>query len=73
MIYLGLVFYVLGIIGFQGSLIFYNSYLSSITHQNQMDKASAMGFSYGYLGSVILLIFNLSMVMKPDLVWHSRH
>ncbi|MCY3998587.1 MAG: MFS transporter [Flavobacteriaceae bacterium] len=65
-IYLGLVFYALGIIGFQGSLVFYNSYLPDIAHQNQMDKASAMGFSYGYLGSVILLIFNLSMVMRPD-------
>ncbi|MCY4215612.1 MAG: MFS transporter [Flavobacteriaceae bacterium] len=65
-IYLGLVFYALGIVGFQGSLVFYNSYLPDIAHQNQMDKASAMGFSYGYLGSVILLIFNLSMVMRPD-------
>lgn len=65
-IYLGLIFYALGIIGFQGSLVFYNSYLPDITYQHQMDKASAMGFSYGYLGSVILLIFNLSMVMKPD-------
>ncbi|MCY4562009.1 MAG: MFS transporter [Flavobacteriaceae bacterium] len=66
-IYLGLTLYSLGIIGFQGSLVFYNSYLPDISYPPQMDRASAMGYSYGYLASVILLVFNLSMVIKPEL------
>ncbi|HMI06014.1 MAG TPA: MFS transporter [Flavobacterium sp.] len=66
-IYVGLLFYFLGLIGFWGSLVFYNSYLPDIAFPEQQDKISAKGYSLGYIGSVILLIFNLAMVMKPDL------
>ena len=65
-IYLGLTFYLLGLIGYWGSLVFYNSYLPDIAYPEQQDKISAKGFSYGYIGSVLLLIINLGMIMKPD-------
>lgn len=68
-IYFGLTLYALALIGFNGSLVFYNSYLPDIAYPNQMDKTSAKGYSYGYFGSVLLLIFNLSMVMKPE--WYN--
>ncbi len=68
-IYISLLFYFLGLIGFWGSLVFYNSYLPDIAFPSQQDKISAKGFSLGYLGSVFLLIINLGMVMKPD-VFH---
>ena len=66
-IYPGLLFYFLGLIGFWGSVVFYNSYLPDIAFPEQQDKVSARGYSMGYLGSVILLILNLAMVMKPKL------
>src|SRR6056300_1928134 len=66
-IYLGLFFYFLALIGFWSSLVFYNSYLPDIAYPKQQDRASARGFSYGYIGSVLLLLVNLAMVMKPDL------
>jgi len=65
-LYMGLFFYFLALIGFWASLVFYNSYLPDIAHPNQQDFASAKGYSLGYIGSVLLLIFNLSMVIKPD-------
>lgn len=64
-IYVGLVFYFLGLIGYWGSLVFYNSYLPDIAFVEQQDKISAKGYSLGYIGSVILLIINLAMIMKP--------
>lgn len=66
-IYLGLFFYFFGLIGFWGSLVFYNSYLPDIAYPEQQDKISAKGYSLGYIGSVILLVVNLAMIMKPDL------
>jgi UMF1 family MFS transporter len=66
-IYLGLAFYFLGLIGYWGSLDFYNSYLPDIAYVEQQDKISAKGYSLGYIGSVILLIINLAMIMKPKL------
>ena len=66
-IYLGLFFYFLAMIGIWSSLVFYNSYLPDVAYPEQQDRASARGFSMGYIGSVLLLLFNLSMVMMPDL------
>jgi UMF1 family MFS transporter len=66
-IYIGLAFYFLGLIGYWGSLVFYNSYLPDIAFTEQQDKISAKGYSLGYIGSVILLVINLAMIMKPKL------
>ncbi|MFB9052255.1 MFS transporter [Formosa undariae] len=66
-IYVSLAFYFLGLIGYWGSLVFYNSYLPDIAFPEQQDRISAKGFSLGYIGSVLLLIVNLAMVMKPEL------
>ncbi len=64
---IGLIFFFFGLIGFWGSLVFYNSYLPDIAFEDQQDKISARGYSMGYLGSVLLLIINLAMIMTaPD-------
>src|SRR5690554_2184849 len=65
-IYFSLACYFFGLIGFWGSLVFYNSYLPDIAHTEQQDRISAKGYSLGYIGSVILLIINLTMVMGAD-------
>jgi UMF1 family MFS transporter len=64
-IYMGLFFYFLAMIGIWASLVFYNSYLPDIAYPEQQDRASARGFSMGYIGSVLLLLVNLAMVMEP--------
>jgi len=64
---IGLVLSVFASIGFWGSLVFYNAYLPEIAYPEQQDRVSALGFTYGYIGSVLLLIFNLSMIMMPSL------
>ena len=66
-IYWSLVCYFFGLIGFWGSLVFYNSYLPDIAYPEQQDAVSAKGYAMGYIGSVLLLIVNLAMVMKPSL------
>lgn len=63
---ISLFFYFFGLIGFWGSLVFYNSYLPDIAHPEQQDSISAKGYSLGYIGSVILLVINLGMIMMPD-------
>jgi UMF1 family MFS transporter len=65
-IMLGVAMFMLAGIGFSGSFVFYNSYLPEIATEDQMDRVSARGFSMGYIGSVILLIFNLLMLMMPQ-------
>ncbi len=65
-IYISLVCYFMGLIGYWGSLVFYNSYLPDIAFPEQQDRISARGFSLGYVGSVLLLIINLTMVMSQE-------
>lgn len=57
---------ILAAIGFWGSLVFYNSYLPEIASVGEQDKVSAKGFTYGYIGSIILQIICFVFVFKPD-------
>ena len=65
-LWLGLVLFMLAIIGFEMGKVFYNSFLPIIVTEDQLDRVSAKGFSFGYIGSVILLVFNLMMIQKPE-------
>ncbi len=65
-IYFGLLCYFFGLVGFWVSFAINNSYLPDIAFPEQQDMASAKGFSLGYAGSVLLLIFNLAMVTSPE-------
>lgn len=58
----------LSIMGWGGSIVFYNSFLPEIATEDRFDNLSARGFMMGYIGSVILLVFNLIMIMKPEFV-----
>ena len=65
-ILVSLLLYFLALVGFWSSWVFYNSYLPDVAFPEQQDRLSAKGFSLGYIGSVILLLFNLAMIMMPD-------
>ena len=54
------------LIGWSGSIVFYNSYLPDIATEDQYDRVSARGFSMGYLGSVLLMILNLLVILKRE-------
>jgi len=60
----GVLCYMTALIGFWGSLVFYNSYLPDIAFPEQQDQISAKGFSLGYIGSVLLLVVNLLMILN---------
>ena len=56
---LGLMLPMLAVVGFAGSLVYYNSFLPIIATPDHHDRVSARGFSFGYAGSTLLLIFNI--------------
>lgn len=59
-------------IGYAGSIVFYNAYLPEIATEDEFDYLSARGFALGYIGSVILLVFNLATIQFPDLFGFSE-
>lgn len=66
-LWVGITFSILASIGFWGSLVFYNAYLPEVAYPQDQDNVSAKGFIKGYLGSIILLVFILTMIMFPHL------
>ncbi len=61
-LFTSLLIYMMALIGFCGSLIFYNAYLPEVAYPEQQDKVSARGYSFGYVGSVILLLLSLALI-----------
>lgn len=64
--YLGTFAFMFSIVGWGGSIVFYNSYIPEIATEDKYDSLSARGFTMGYIGSVVLLVQNLTMVLKPE-------
>ena len=63
---LGISCMIIACIGYWASLVFYNSYLPEIAAPEDRDRISAKGFSYGYVGSVILQVICFLFVLKPE-------
>ena len=60
---LGLMCFMFAGIGFYGSQVFYNSYLPDIASEDDMDRISARGFSFGYIGSVLMQMIGFALVI----------
>ena len=64
---LAIFIYAGGIIGFSGSIVFYDSLLPTIATEDQIDYVSSLGYSLGYLGGGLLFLINVIMTLKPHL------
>ncbi len=62
---LAIFIYIMGIIGFSGANIFYDSLLPSVADENEIDFVSGLGYSMGYLGGGILFLVNVLMTLMP--------
>lgn len=59
-----LALYIISVIGFDASAIYYDAFLTDITTPERMDRVSTMGYGLGYIGGstiplVIFLVMNL--------------
>ena len=65
-----LALYIVSVIGFDASAIYYDAFLTDITTPERMDRVSTMGYGLGYIGGstiplVIFLLMNLAGVPMP--------
>ncbi|MEI6407750.1 MAG: MFS transporter [Bacteroidota bacterium] len=63
-LWVGVTGFIMATIGFAGGIVFYNAFLPIIATEDQYDSLSAKGYSYGFVGSVILLLANLVVIMN---------
>lgn len=69
-LWIGVLGSVMAAIGYAGSIVFYNAFLPEIALPEEQDRVSARGFAMGYIGSSLLLIFNLTMILCPQ--WYGN-
>ena len=58
--------YVMGIIGFSGANIFYDSLLPSVADEDKIDYISGLGYAMGYLGGGLLFLVTVFMTLLPE-------
>ncbi len=63
---LGIICMMVAAVGFYGSVVFYNSYLPEIASLEDQDKVSAKGFTFGYIGSVLMQMIGFALVLFWD-------
>ncbi|MGW8188119.1 MAG: MFS transporter, partial [Desulfobacterales bacterium] len=58
--------YVTGIVGFSGSIVFYDALLPAVASELRIDYVSSLGYAMGYLGGGLLFLVNVLMTLMPE-------
>lgn len=58
--------YVTGIVGFSGSIVFYDALLPAVASEARIDYVSSLGYALGYLGGGLLFLVNVLMTLMPE-------
>ncbi|MDD3278278.1 MAG: MFS transporter [Lachnospiraceae bacterium] len=61
-----LIVFIIAKVGYNGSLIFYDSMLVDVTTEERMDRVSSAGYAWGYIGSCIPFLLSLVFVLGYD-------
>jgi len=69
---LGSILAILGRVGFNGSITFYDALLPHVAREDDRDRVSARGYAMGYLGGGLLLAVNVAMIMFLPGTWGPR-
>jgi len=80
MIWQGMLLFILGNLGFEGAIVFYNGFLPQISTSDNIGKISGYGFALGYVGSLAALLIALPYanqaftagdlsLMRPTFIW----
>ena len=58
-------FFVLGVMGFNGGVVFNDALILDVAKPEELDRVSSFGYALGYLGGGVLFLINAVMYLKP--------
>lgn len=58
----GIVLFIIGNIGYNGGITFYNAFLKDISREDEMGRISGMGWALGYVGGLICLAMSYPLI-----------
>ncbi len=63
---MALLIYGFAILGYSGSMVFYDALLVDVAEERDFDLVSALGYGLGYLGGGVLFAFDVVMTLYPE-------
>lgn len=61
-----LIIFIITKIGFNGSIVFYDSMLPDVTTHERMDEVSSLGYAWGYLGSCVPFVISILLSTQGE-------
>jgi len=68
-VYFTLACVIVGTIGLETGIVFYNSFLPTLVSRNYIGRVSGWGWGCGYLGGIVALSIALFCFLKTDFAW----
>lgn len=63
---------IIGLIGYSGANLFYDSFLTDVTTDERMDRISTRGYAWGYVGSIVPFALAFIFILMPQLIGGSQ-
>lgn len=64
-VFLGMLLFILGTIGFEGGYVFYNSFLPDVSTPETIGRISGWAWAVGYAGGLLSLVLAWPLISKP--------
>jgi len=58
--------YIIGAVGFSGSMVFYDALIVDVAEERELDRVSSLGYALGYLGGGLMFAGCVVMTINPD-------
>jgi UMF1 family MFS transporter len=66
---LALTLFVVGNVGFEVGMVFYNAFLPTITSPEKIGRVSGYGWGVGYIGGLLCMVLALVGFVQPETPW----